>query len=88
MAINPENYKHNSFAEIHGIQKVYIDDYQRVNAELTAASELYKSGQTDTVAALREVKRLVRQKLGILEDINSLGLIMDLRDGTIAAGQP
>lgn len=84
MAINPENYKHNSFWEIHEIQKVYIEDYKRVDAELTAASEVYKSGQTESAGAVREVKRLVRQKLGILDDINALGRILDERDGTIS----
>lgn len=83
MAIHPENYKNNTLDEIHGIQKVYIKDYENVVAELEVASEAYKSGQVATQPAFRKVERLVRQKLAILEDINALGLIMDKRDGTI-----
>jgi len=84
MAIQPQNYANLTFAEIHGIQKVYIADYTKAKIELAAASELYKSGATNTKAALKEVERLVRVKLAILEDINALGRIMDERDGTIS----
>lgn len=87
MALQPENYARNSFAEIHGIQKVYIEDYTRAKADLAAASELYKSGTTATKAALAEVKRLIRLKLAILEDINLLGRIMDERDGTVSTAK-
>lgn len=101
MAINPENYADNSFWEIHGIQKVYIDDYNgmkaeiaELDAELAIASEVYKSGQTDSAPALRKVEKLVRKKVQLklraedtLKDINALGRILDERDGTIAAGQ-
>jgi hypothetical protein len=84
MAIQPQNYSNLTFAEIHGIQKVYIGDYEQSKVQLSAASELYKSGATNTKAALKEVKRLVRVKLAILEDINILGRILDERDGTIS----
>lgn len=98
MAINPENYKDNSFWEIHGIQKVYIVDYEamkveleKLDAELSEASEVYKSGQTASIPALKAVKALIRKKLelkrrmeGTLEDINGLGRILDERDGTIS----
>lgn len=83
MAIQVENYAHNTPAELHGIQKVYIGDYTVADAELTVASELYKSGQTNTKAAFKVVEDLVRRKLAILEDINTLGRLMDERDGTI-----
>lgn len=101
MAIIAANYANTSFWEIHGIQKVYIEDYNGLKAELevletelTAASELFKSGQTASVPARRKVERLIRRKLElqdikdrVLEDINALGRILDERDGTIAAGQ-
>lgn len=101
MAIQPENYKHNSFSQIHGIQKVYIEDYEgmkveleALETELSAASEIYKSGQTASIPALKKVKRLIRQKLELkgrlertLEDINGLGAILDERDGTISTAQ-
>lgn len=87
MAINPENYTHNTSNEIHKIQMVYIADYEAVKVELAAASEVYKSGQSDTRAAFRKVERLVRRKLAILEDINALGRILDARDGTISTGK-
>lgn len=85
MAIQPENYANLTIAEIHGIQKVYIADYEAAKLELAAASELYKSGTTNTKAAFKEVERLVRRKLAILEDINALGRILDGRDGTISS---
>jgi len=87
MAIQPQNYANLTSAEIHGIQKVYIGDYEKVKIELAAASELYKSGKTNTKAALKEVKRLIRVKLAILEDINALGRILDERDGTISTAK-
>jgi hypothetical protein len=87
MAINSGDYVNVSFTELHGIQKVYIEDYKVVEAELIVASELYKSGQTNTKAALKVVKELARRKVGILEDINAFGRIMDERDGTAAAAR-
>lgn len=85
MAIHPENYTHNTVAELNKIQQVYISDYNGVKAELEVASEKYKSGQTATNPAFKKVERLVRRKLAILEDINALGAIIDQRDGTAAA---
>lgn len=101
MAINAENYADTPFWEIHGIQKVYIDDYNAIKAEiaeldveLSAASEVYKSGQTASIPALKKVKGLIRQKLELkgrlertLEDINGLGAILDERDGTVSTAR-
>jgi len=84
MAVQIENYRNLSISEIDGIQRVYIGDYEKVKIELAAASELYKSGTTNTKAALKEVKRLICVKLSILEDINILGRLIDERDGTIS----
>ncbi len=101
MAIIAANYANTSFWDIHGIQKVYIEDYkglkvelEQLEIELADASEIYKSGQSASIPALRKVKRLINKKLElqnirdrVLEDINALGRILDERDGTIAAGQ-
>lgn len=101
MAINAENYADTPFWEIHGIQKVYIVDYEgmkveleALEVELAAASELYKSGQTASIPALKKVKALIRKKLELkgrlertLEDINGLGAILDERDGTVSTAR-
>lgn len=84
MAINPENFKNLSFDEIHGIQKVYIEDYLQAKLGVEIAAEVYKSGQTDSKPALKAVKSAIRVKLAILEDINAIGRILDERDGTIS----
>lgn len=84
MALNIANYTDKTAAEIHGIQRVYIEDYEGVKAELTVASEAYKSGSTDTALAFKRVEKLVRRKLAILNDINILGRLIDERDGTIS----
>jgi len=84
MAINPENYKNLSFDEVHGIQKVYIEDYEQAKLGVEIAAEVYKSGQTDSKPALKVVKSAIKRKLAILEDINALGRILDERDGTIS----
>jgi hypothetical protein len=38
---------------------------EQVEQQLTEAAEVYKSGQTNSKAALAKVKRLVRQKLSM-----------------------
>lgn len=83
MAIDPKNYAHMSAMEVHKIQLVYIDDYNSVKNELDATGELYRSGQSDSAPLIKKIKRLIKQKLGILESINALGRIIDLKDGTI-----
>ena len=101
MAINRDNYVNLGFWEIHGIQKVYIDDYNEakaefavIDAELSTAAEIYRSGETDSQPALLKVERLARKKVQekfrierILDDINALGRILDERDGTITTAQ-
>jgi len=84
MAINPENYKNLSIEEIHGIQKVYIEDYLQAKLGVEIAAEVYNSGQTNSKPALAVVKSSIKRKLAILEDINALGRILDERDGTIS----
>lgn len=64
------------------VQLVYIEDYNGVKVELAEAVEVYRSGQTDSAPAIKKVKELIRRKLAILEDINTIGHILDSRDGT------
>ena len=83
--INPDNYKGLSVMEINSIQQVYIGDYNQVKEDLSVAAEEHNSGKSATAKARRKVATLVRKKLAILEDINTLGRIMDAMDGTVSA---
>lgn len=74
-----------SFETLLGVQRVCIADYKALDKELQAASELYKSGQTESKAALKVVEELARRKVGVFERIRVLGLEIDERDGTAAA---
>ena len=76
-------FQDRSTEELLAVQRVYIEDYNAIKEELETASELYKSGQVDSAPVRAEIDRLVRQKLGVLEDINVMGAILDSRDGTI-----
>lgn len=78
-----ENYGHLSVDELHGIQRVHIDDYNRIKKELDAAGEVYRSGKTNSQEARKNVEELARRKVAVLETINSFGHLIDSKDGTI-----
>lgn len=78
-----QTYGHLSVDELHGIQRVHIDDYNGIKKELDAAGEEYRSGQTNSQEARKKVEDLARRKVAVLETINSFGHLIDSKDGTI-----
>lgn len=61
------------------LQAAHQEDAVVTEAELTVASELYRSGKTNTREARKTVEALVTRKLTIREDLNTLALLIHQR---------
>jgi hypothetical protein len=69
VATSSADYRNSTVAELEGYKGIYEADLAEAELELTAASEHYRSGQTNTKAARKVVEKLVRRKLELIEEI-------------------
>jgi len=65
----PADYRNSTVAELEGYRKMYQDDLVVAEAELAVASEQYNSGQVNSKPALALVKKKVREKLALVQEI-------------------
>lgn len=79
---NMSAYENMEFWELHGIQKVHINDYVRVKGELELLQSLLQSESDEREKIQREIDELSTLKTNIYKVINDFGILLDSLDGT------